>query len=663
VCGISGIIVEKTIDYRELQAMSNVLKHRGPDDEGYVFINSSSGKYEERSGQDTMLGVNKSLISERLTDGFDIGLSSRRLSIIDLSPGGHQPKATQDGQLWIVYNGEIYNYIELRSQLQALGHTFRTGTDTEVLLEAFKEWGQDCLSRMNGMWGFCIWDGKKKQLFCARDRFGVKPFYYYFDGKIFIFASEIKAILEYPKVKREPNLKVVYDFLVFSQLDISEDTFFKGIQQLLPGHYMILNQTTMELTIKKYWHLPYSQDLGDFSNDNGLIVERFLDLFHDAVRLRLRADVPVGTCLSGGLDSSSIVYIMNRMIKEEDGINKNVIGERQKTFTSAFDDVRFDEREYVREILSITGAKEYFVFPKGSTMWEELTKLTWHQDEPFASTSIYAQWNVMRLAHENGVKVLLDGQGGDELLAGYRPYFGVWLTNLFLTGRVYRFWKEIKGILFNTDLKLRDILRLLGQAVYTDLPLGIRRDIREKNRLSLKVLSKDFKHTFNEQRGGLENGRKRSNLQRVLFDDISKFNLPPLLRYEDRNSMAFSIETRLPFLDYRLVEFVFSLPASEKIRNGQSKYLLRNAMKGFLPVSILQRKDKKGFVTPHMQWMREGKERLLSLFSDKDYRSGDFIDQKKVLKLIEDSLGQTTIIGMELWRLISFEFWMKTFQI
>jgi asparagine synthase (glutamine-hydrolysing) len=663
MCGIVGCLDRsgERINAETLHRMTTTLRHRGPDDEGYVFVNTQNAETEQRRGTDSIAPLVARPIEEALDARYDLAFGFRRLSIIDLTAAGHQPMQADDGRVWIVYNGEIYNYRELRRELQSLGHVFQSASDTEVLLKAYLEWGYECLSKINGMWAFCIWDSRIKRLFCARDRFGVKPFYYYFDRELFIFASEIKAIIQHPRIQREANPAVIYSFLVFSNVDNEEATFFKGIRQLLPGHFLILSADTMELRAARYWSLTYNPDLGDWNGNGGPNAERFLDLFRDAVRLRLRADVPVGTCLSGGLDSSSITCMVNRLIQDEYGINKTVIGEHQKTFTSAFEDPQFDERDYVRAVLAHTGAKEHYVFTTPQALWEELPDLAWHQDEPFASTSVYAQWNVMRLARQNDVTVLLDGQGADEILAGYRSYFGVFFTELILNGRFLRLFGEMKGARSNTDLAYADLVRLCAQAGYAYLPVWMKSFIRTRARLTLKVLGRDFKHSFAGRASEWQRPNDSSGLQSALFSDFLKSNLPSLLRYEDRNSMAFSIEARLPFLDYRLVEFLFSLPASEKIRRGQSKYILRQAIKGLVPEPIRQRRDKKGFVTPHVDWMRQSNEQLRGLFSSDDFRSASFVDRNKVLNLIDRAPTKSTIISMEFWRLVSLEIWMRRF--
>jgi asparagine synthase (glutamine-hydrolysing) len=312
--------------------------------------------------------------------------------------------ADESKRYWIVFNGEIYNYLEIREELIEKGYKFFSNSDTEVIIKSYIEWGTYCLNKFNGMWAFAIWDNEKKELFCARDRFGVKPFYYYYKDGYFVFASEIKAILEAESVPREPNYTRILQYLGNYPLLENQSTFFKNIFQLPSSHFALIN--AKGIAIERYWDI-------EKKNIEGVDAkEKFLELFKDSIRLRLRSDVPVGTCLSGGLDSSSIVCVLNKMIDPS----------KQKTFSSCFEDKRFDEREYIEEVIKNTSVTPFYTFPDINELYPKLEKIVWHHDEPFESTSIMAQWCVMELAKNNGVIVILDGQGSDEILAGYHPY-------------------------------------------------------------------------------------------------------------------------------------------------------------------------------------------------------------------------------------------------
>jgi len=585
MCGIAGIY-KKNNKASFIEEMTDLMQHRGPDDQGF---------FEDEK----------------------IALGHRRLSIIDLSERGHQPMG-RDG-LVIVYNGEIYNYIELRKELEQKGYVFSSGTDTEVILFAFKEWGKDCLRRFNGMWAFAIWDKNKKQLFCSRDRYGVKPFYYYFDNSVFAFSSELRPLLLF---KKEPDEKAIYEYLTAELADYSEQTFFKDIKQLEPASYIFLKDNKLEKG--KYYGIKPNLDLGRFSEKKAKEhSEEFLELLRDSVRLRLRSDVEVGSCLSGGLDSSAIVSLINRL-KEN----------KQKTFSFYSDDPAIDERKYIKEILQNKSIESHYVFCSGNDFWQEIQKVVQDQEEPFRSTSVYAQWKVMELANKNNIKVLLDGQGADELF-GYP--------------------EQISSFLNQTFLKARAIPDFNSSWLRFFLPFSLVYYLRKKKIEELNFLNPDFEKNYKyaEQVSRFS----RINFQQALFEGVTKCGLRRLLRYEDKNSMAFSIESRIPFLDFRIVDFVFSLPAVYKFHNGFTKYLLRRVSQGLIPEDVRLKKIKLGFATPEEKWLSENRQNILNLFKDPDFRSSKFINRDKVIKKLENK--NSAVSG--LWRFINLELWLKEF--
>lgn len=622
MCGIAGIyyLNNKAVSQVIIKNMCDTMRHRGPDDEGYFFDNN-------------------------------LALGHRRLSIIDLSSAGHQPMSDDNKSIWIVYNGEVYNFVELRNELINKGYSFKTGTDTEVIIKAYQEWGDDCLNKLDGMFAFAIWDQKKKRLFCARDRFGIKPFYYYFDGSIFVFASEIKGIIQHPGVSKRVNEPIVYDYLVCNSLDHSEETFFHGIRQLLPSHSIVL-EAQNGLKISKWYDFPISYDLGDFSGEKDKEnADRFREIFEDSIRIHLRSDVPVGTCLSGGLDSSSVVCLANKLIFENGIVDRSIIGERQKTFTASYDNKAIDERNFVDKVLSLTGAEGNFVFPDGNMLWEELEKVVWHQDEPFISTSIYAQWNVMRKTAERKVKVLLDGQGGDELLSGYLSYAPVWVETLIRNGYFFRSLSEIKSFSDVCQISPKMLIRNL---LFYSMPSSFIRFLKSMKNSQSSLVTGDFLRKFKNKYVSIY----EPHLSGQLYKSIFKTSLPSLLRYEDRNSSAFSIEARVPFLDYRLVEFILKLPLDQKIRDGWTKLLLRNAMKGIIPEEIRLRRDKLGFPTPQLVWLKQNKDKITSLFSSKDFLSKDYIIREPFLSNLDYVLEKGLDTTM-LWKCINLEVWMR----
>ena len=629
MCGIVGILNlnKESVDQNLLKKMVNTMSYRGPDDQGFYIKEN-------------------------------IGLGHCRLSIIDLSKTGHQPMSNENTTIWIVYNGEIYNYLELGEELKRQGHTFKSKTDTEVILHSYEEWGSECLNKFNGMWAFAIWDEKKNQLFCSRDRFGIKPFYYYFDGKTFVFASEIKALILCPFIKKEPNEPLIYDYLALGLLNHTSETFFKNVKQLEPGHYLIIASNSRSV-IKKYYQLPYNPELGKFEEKKCQeYAQDFLKLLKDSVRSKLRSDVPLGSCLSGGTDSSTVVCLINKLLQEA-GIDKKIIGHQQKTFTSSFEDLRFDEIRYVQRIIEAAKAEPYYVFPTGEKLWQELSDLIWHQEEPFNSTSVYAQWNVMRLAKENGVKVLLDGQGGDELLAGYPRYIDSYFNQLLFKGKILTLLKEFRAAKKVGTQPLKKLFFHPLKEIALSLPQAARLYLRQKLNPELRFIKNSFLKKY-KKREIERSKRGKFNLQKRLWED-HQLNLRSLLRYEDKNSMAFSIEVRSPFLDYRLVEFTFSLPAIYKIHQGWSKYLLRVATKDLLPEEIRWRKDKMGFVTPEMIWLRENREKIRDVFKNKDFRSNVFVNQKLLLDNFDSFLNKKDLGISEIWKFINLELWLRKF--
>ena len=435
MCGIFGVLnfSEVNVDMNSLQDSVSIIKHRGPDDEGFAVFNTHKKIREERYG-DTSVTKKGTYVLSGSPDVFNLAFGFRRLSILDLSVNGHQPFFNDDKSICIIFNGEVYNYIEIREELKQKGYKFRTGTDTEVIMNSYIEWGEDCLSRFNGMWGIAIYDMRKNILFCSRDRFGVKPFYYYKDDKIFVFGSELKSVIEYfrkdPSFVKKINKEIAYDYFLNSFTDHTENTFIQGIKHLLPSHYIrVINN---EFSIKRYFSLEVNKEFGKYDeNKFQKIKNSFSELLYDSVNLRLRSDVAVGTCLSGGLDSSTVVSIINRLLK--DGKEKNMlqIGSMQKTFSAVYDDKTIDERNFIEKIVKATNCDSHYIFPDKADFAEDADKFIFQLDEPIGGTSPYAQWNVMKLARQNNVTVLLDGQGADESLGGYEVYFGFLYANLF----------------------------------------------------------------------------------------------------------------------------------------------------------------------------------------------------------------------------------------
>ncbi|MFW5757754.1 MAG: asparagine synthase (glutamine-hydrolyzing) [Bacteroidota bacterium] len=606
MCGISGIINFNNQPAEEslIRKMMQAMKHRGPDDEG-IFIHENTG------------------------------LGFVRLSIIDLSIDGHQPMVSDDQRYVMVFNGEIFNYIELKSELEQKGYTFRTKTDTEVLLTAYIEWGEDCLHKLNGMWAFAIYDRDTKKAFISRDRFGVKPFYYHFDDERFIFASEVTPILQVLTNQPSPNDEAIYDYLVYNRTDQTENTFFQGIKKLQHGHSMTIADGQVQ--IKRWYDL--KQNLKKpFSSSS-----EYAEMLSSSVSLRLRSDVPVGVCLSGGLDSSAIVSLL---------LKKNNLG-AVNTFSAVYNKGdKGDESDFI-DLYKDQVKNMHFIFPTGESLLSDIKRFVTAHAEPIPSTSPYAQFKVMELA-KGKVVVTLDGQGADEQLAGYHYFFGVFFKDLFLKLKWFSLIKEI----FYYITRHKSILGLQTFIFYM-LPSGLRKNNRIKSRgyINTEFLKKFKNNTVISD--GLYNA---NNLNEALLNHF-EFKLEHLLKWEDRNSMHFSIEARTPFLDYRLVERTLSLPSDQLIKHGVTKHILREAMKGVLPEAIRLRQDKIGFSTPEAKWFRnqEFYNLIKDVFSSDSFRSRGYIDHIMALDLLEKHINGKGDYSREIWKMLHLELWFREF--
>lgn len=633
MCGIAGAYLKETKGRFPIREMTDILRHRGPDDEGYVLIDPRTSSCSERAGKETRPELQLESIEHPWPDNVQLIFGHRRLAIIDLSPAAHQPMTDRKRKFWITYNGEIYNYRELRSELEKQGSVFRSDSDTEVILEAYQAWGEDCLHKLNGMWAFALWDSEKKVLFCSRDRFGVKPFYYTQSRGNFYFASEIKALLELPGVRKEFSEEAVFDYLAFALHNRASRTFFSGICSLEPGTKLILDLSG-EIQISRWYFFPENIGITPYSSNTPI---EFAERLGDAVRLRLRSDVQVGSCLSGGLDSSSIVMLAARETKLP-----------IQTFTSCFKNLRYDERKFVGAVMNKIKAHSHFVFPDGQRFWEEWPQLIYQQEEPFGSTSIYAQWCVMREAAWSKIPVLLDGQGGDELLAGYLRYRRNRAVGLLLQG-------DRRG--FPLALANPKAFAFFG---FHFMPPSLCAAMARSAAQCSGYLNKDFlrRHFDRTEEWVIERGLSQRNLSEALKSDFLDYSLPALLRYEDKNSMRFSVETRLPFLDYRLVEWVFGLEDAAKIDAHSTKRILREGMQGILPEEIRLRSDKMGFVTPEAEWLSGGASFLSELFRESSKSEiGQWIKTEKIARIAKNGGPWNQFI----WRAINLELWMKVF--
>ncbi len=581
MCGIAGIFKQdNSIEFNTLQTMTNAIAHRGPDGEGHWISNDKN-----------------------------VGFGHRRLSIIDLTQDGKQPMHYAEGRYSITFNGEIYNYIEIKETLIQKGYQFHSKSDTEVLLALFHEKKEKCLQDLDGMFAFVIWDAKERKLFCARDRFGEKPFYYHYKkGKEFVFASEMKAIFA-SGIPKNSNWDMVGNFL-FSGHYVSnphqpEHTFFEDIYKLDNAHYLWIDEK-LNLSKHKYWDIDYTKQNENITFEQAQT--QFKELFYTSLKHRLRSDVAVGSSLSGGLDSSTIVCAIDNLNKSGDII--------QKTFSARFEGFAKDEGKFMNYVINKTKVEPHFTFPDEAKMVIDLEKLCYHQEEPFGSASMFAQWEVMKLAKENNVTVLIDGQGADEILAGYHNYYDMFFREL----------AQKDQNLFQKELSLyQNNINPTYEYTTYDIPLEKKYDLKTSLKRFVKkiyfgnsdyqvnnnssVFHKDFwneklnKNLIEDKEMTKFQHETKSNLSKGLYYNTMKNGLQDLLRYADRNSMAHSREVRLPFLNHHLVEFLFTLPNSFKIADGWTKILLRKSFEDILPTEITWRKDKIGYEPPQKNWL------------------------------------------------------------
>jgi asparagine synthase (glutamine-hydrolysing) len=491
--------------------------------------------------------------------------------------------ASHDGKFWIVFNGEIYNYRELRDQLAALGHEFTSTSDTEVILAAYQPWGESCVERFNGMYAMAIWDIADRKMFVARDRFGEKPFHYvYIPERLFAFGSEMKALWASDLAGRQIHEETLALFTQHGQVEIGEQTIYDGIRRLPQAHCLTLTSDG-RLQKRRYWDIDPRVKIDGWTDER--YAEEFRDQFINSVTLRLRADVPVGSSLSGGLDSGTVVGVINRLLPET---------AVQKTFSARFEDPSRDEGKWMDLVTRSNRAERHDVWPTAERFFAELGDLFWHQEEPFTSASVYAQWSVMRLAKENGVTVLLDGQGADEMLAGYHSYFNEMTDDLLNSYNVLGYLKWRRDCLALHGVAPGSFRRVISQKTPEPLKRLLKKGLQRANALpQVEPAQPVYPSEFG----------KVSNLRKLLWWNTTRAGLVELLRYADRNSMAHSREVRLPFLDHNLVEFVFKTPDRLLVKNGWTKWILREAFRGMVPAEITDRVDKLGYMPPQQKWL------------------------------------------------------------
>ena len=630
MCGINGIALSSrsrgSIDVAVLERMRDVIRHRGPDDEG-IFI-----------------------------DGR-VGLGHRRLSIVDVA-AGHQPMTNEDGSLHITYNGEIYNHAEFRSSLEARGHTYRTHCDTETILHLYEEHGESCVNDLRGMFAFAIWDQRKRELFIARDRLGVKPLYYTHtdDGSLY-FGSEIKTLLEAGAVKPEINFQALPDYLA-NHATSGEETLFRGVKRLLPGHTLLWRDG--EIQIRKYWDVSFAKTSDEGRSEQDYIAE-WSEMFRTSVRLRLMADVPLGMFLSGGIDSSAIAAVMSRMVDEP-----------IKTFSVAFAEREANELEYARIVARAFKTDHHEIVVSPEDFFNALPSLVWHEDEPLAHPSSVALYFVSHLASQQ-VKVVLTGEGSDELLAGYGRYrktilnlaLGARYEHLTTAGIRKTIKAGIAGMPAGSKVKqklLRTFLTLSPtiESIYFDnfavFPRSMQNELLTAEARERIGVSDPYAGV----RAVLQQTDASSLLDRLLYADIKTY-LHELLMKQDQMSMATSVESRVPFLDHKLVEFTSQLPERLKLRGWTTKYILRKSMQDVLPETILSR-PKMGFPVPIGAWFRGAYSSVIDeyVLSERAMSRGLF-DPDFVRSLVKRHQTGGENHSERLWALVNFEIWQRQF--
>ena len=629
MCGINGIAFSsrsrRTVDAVVLERMRDVIIHRGPDDEG-IFI-----------------------------DG-PVGLGHRRLSIVDVA-AGHQPMTNEDGSLHIIFNGEIYNHADFRPELEARGHVYRTHCDTETILHLYEEHGEHCVDYLRGMFAFAIWDRRRKELFVARDRLGVKPLYYVHtdDGSLF-FGSEIKTLLEAGAIKSEINCAALPDYLA-NHATSGEETLFRGVKRLLPGHVMLWCDGKLQTS--RYWDVSFARQPDEGRSDRDYIAE-WSELFNTSVRLRLMADVPLGMFLSGGIDSSAIAAVMSRMVNEP-----------IKTFSVGFKEHEANELEYARLVSRAFKTNHHEIVVKPEEFFAALPELVWHEDEPLAHPSSVALYFVSLLASQH-VKVVLTGEGSDELLAGYARYRKT-ILNLALGARYHKLTPSSVRNLLRKQIEVMPGAKLRQKLLRTFL--AVAPDIESiyfdnfavfPRAMQPELLAPEMKERvgaidpYAGLREVLEQTDATSPLDRLLYADIKTY-LHELLMKQDQMSMATSVESRVPFLDHKLVEFTSGLPERLKLRGWTTKYVLRQSMKGILPETILSR-PKMGFPVPIGTWFRGAYASVIDeyVLSQRALSRGIF-SPDFVRSLVKRHQTGGENHSERLWALLNFEIWQRQF--
>ena len=631
MCGITGLW---NLDHRKIHpglfaAMTNTLRHRGPDDEGYVFFDTENGQYKYLHGDETTPEARLGTEHVSGSREADLAFGFRRLSIVDLSSHGHQPMSDASGRFHIVFNGEIYNYKALRKELESSGFKFVSNTDTEVILYAYRLWGEDCLYRFNGMWAFAIYDKEAGSVFIARDRFGVKPLYYVHNpGKQLMFASEIKALMKAGHDFR-PDHDMLFDFFYRETTDHRDNTFFEGIRQLEPGMKL---RVTRDGSFKcsKWYHLPTRRQETDF----GTACVQFRQLLEDAIDLRQQCDVPFGYALSGGIDSSSIVC----MAANRRNISSDI------TFSLVFPGKPEDESGYIREVIRRTGFQSLTISATPEDLERDLDRFVLHQEEPFGFLSYYGEYRLRDLIRQSGITVTLEGQGADEIITGYKSLLPFYFESLVRDGRFLQLRRETELFSHLGPFSARLATTGTWKKMF-NRSVAIDRNKVPFIRGEMLTKGKDVWHCTSPL-----------GIEERMIEMLTKTSIPEQLNRADKSSMAFSTESRFPFLDYRLVELAQSMPYDFKIHNGVTKRILRECLREWLPDAIYHRKDKVGFAVPVRHWINESLHRkIMEQMADARL---PFVDTDAFLQ----TYATREKIDWHFWKIGSIGLWYQAFK-
>ncbi len=597
--------------------MNDEISHRGPDGEGMLIK-------------------------------YPVCLGFRRLSIIDLSENAAQPMFNEDKNIAIIFNGEIYNYLELIPELKSKGHIFKSKSDTEVIIHSYEEYGFECVSKFNGMWAFAIYDFRKNILFASRDRFGVKPFYYFLNNEEFIFSSEIKAILKVKQV-HEANHGKVFDYLAYGYKTSNGDTFFKDINELKPAHNIVIQNA--QVKIKKYWDFRKVQSAEIETED------KLKFLLFDSVKLRFRSDVPVAILLSGGLDSTIITRITDELINKNE-INNKVVN----AYSAVFPGFEYDESETINEFLkNCTHIKPVEISPNDNDLIDSIHNFVYGMGEPVFSPTSLAHYILMKEIKKENVKVVLNGQGADEAWCGYDKYIiGYFLLDLLLSNPL-QFFLEMSAF---SEKKKHSYKHFIAQTLKAILSRRYSSSLRSKYKEKIsECLSPEFyKNNYSYFRNSDYNKFSANNLEGYLKYNIQYQGFSQILHYEDHSSMQNSIEVRSPFIDYRLMEFAFSIPVEKKLSKGRTKKILRELFKEKLPDSIINNYEKIGFVTPFDDWLEQPamKEFVRDLLNSDSFNKKTIFDPKKIRKIFNERKNYP---DFPYWRIINLELWSQVYEI